>query len=144
MILDVGCGSFKRGDIGVDKEALPGVDVKLDLDVMPLPFADDSFNLVLSHHNIEHLLHPEFAVKEMLRVSSGYVRIICPHRFSGYAKIVKDHRQFLNKRWFLQLAKRLGVEVNVKTTFAPLIYCGPVGLLMRPNELIVEMKKKVK
>jgi len=141
MILDVGCGSFKRGDVGVDKEALPGVDVKLDLDRMPLPFADNSFNLVLSHHSLEHLTHPEFAIKEMLRVSSGYVRIVCPHRFSKYAKITKEHKQFLNKRWFLNLAKRLGVEVNVKTTFAPLVYYGLVGLLMRPDELIVELKK---
>jgi len=142
MILDVGCGNFKRGDIGVDKEALLGVDVKLDLDAMPLPFADNSFNLVLSHHNIEHLQHPEFVIKEMLRVSNGYVRITCPHRFSEYAKITKDHRQFLNKQWFLQLAKRLNVEVNVKTTFAPMLYFGPVGLFMRPDELIVELKKK--
>ena len=141
MILDIGCGAFKRGDIGVDKEALPGIDVVLDLDVMPLPFADNSFSMVLSHHSIEHLQHPEFVIKEMLRVSTGYVRIICPHRFSEYAKITKDHRQFLNKRWFLNLAKHLNAEVNVKTTCAPLVYCGPVGLLMSPNELIVEMKK---
>lgn len=141
-VLDVGCGNLKRGDVGVDKEAFPNVDFVVNLDEAPLPFPDNSFSLVLSHHSIEHFSRPEFVIKEMLRVSNGLVKIICPHRFGEYAKITKSHKQFFNKRWFLELAKQLGVEANVKTTFTPVLYLGVVGLLMRPNELIVVLRKK--
>jgi len=140
-VLDVGCGKHKRGDVGVDKQAHSCVDFVRDVDCEPLPFPDNCFSLVVSNHLVEHLHHPEFAIKEMLRVCNGQVRIICPHRYGGYAKISSDHKQFLNKHWFLRLGKKLGVQVYVRTKFMPMLYLGPVGLLMRPHELVVEMRK---
>ena len=140
--LDVGCGSLKRGDVGVDKKAFSNVDFTVDLDVDPLPFPDNSFSLVLSHHSLEHFSNPERVIREMLRVSNGLVRITCPHRFGEYARISREHKHVFNKRWFLRLAEKLGVEVNVKTTFTPAFYLGVVGFLCRPNELVVEMRKK--
>jgi len=139
--LDVGCGRHKRGDVGVDKKAYPNVDFVVDVDKERLPFRDNTFKLVIGHHLVEHLLHPEFAIKEMIRVSNGHVKITCPHRYGAYAKISKDHKQFLNKRWFVELARKLGVQVYVRTTFMPVLYLGPIGLLMRPHELVVELKK---
>jgi SAM-dependent methyltransferase len=141
MILDVGCGEHKRGDIGVDKRRLPGVDIIVDIDKTGLPFHNSSFDMVVSHHVIEHLQNPEYLIKEIFRVSKGRVKIVCPHRFGQYAKITSDHIQFYNKKWFTQLAKKLGVNVRVRTTFEPLIYFGVCGLLMRPSELIVEYIK---
>lgn len=138
LILDVGCGKHKRGDVGVDISRNSQADVIADAQY--LPFRDESFSIVISHHIIEHLRKPETAIKEMLRVSKR-VKIVCPHRYGHYAKIASDHIQFYNKRWFARLAKRLGVKEAVRTTFVPLLYFGVCGLLMRPSELIVEYKK---
>lgn len=139
--LDVGCGSHKRADVGVDKHGYPSVDFVVNVDSEPLPFPDNCFDTVVSHHVIEHLEHPEYAIKEMLRVCNGHVRITCPHRYGSYAKISKDHKQFLNKRWFLRLGQKLGAQVYVHTVFMPTLHLGVIGLLMRPHELVVEMRK---
>lgn len=80
--LDLGCGRVKKGRIGVDRFAAPGVDVVIDLDklTMPvnegmldypeawapvgqLPFADSSIESVISHHACEH-------------VGEGFIRLI--------------------------------------------------------------------
>lgn len=140
-ILDVGCGSLKRGDIGVDLSKNPLVDVIAD--AQHIPFKEEVFDHVVSHHVLEHLPKPEIAIKEMLRVSKGRVRIVCPHKFGHYAKITSDHIHFFNKRWFGELARVLNVKENVRTTFEPAFYFGPVGLFMRPSELIIEYQKRI-
>lgn len=140
-VLDVGCDSHKRGDVGIDINRTSHVDVVADAHF--LPFRDGVFDLVTCWHSVEHLHSPELAIKEMLRVSKHKVHIACPHRFSHYAKITKEHLHFFNKRWFLHLAKKLGVEAFVKTSFEPLAYFG-LGLLARPNELFVEYWKAEK
>jgi len=137
-VLDVGCNGHKRGDIGIDLHRNNHVDVIADAHY--LPFRNNVFDIVTSQHLVEHLHTPERAIKEMLRVSKWKVHVTCPHRFSHYAKITKEHLHFFNKRWFLQLAKKLNVEAFVKTSFDPLAYCG-LGILTRPNELFVEYWK---
>ncbi|MCW3980084.1 MAG: class I SAM-dependent methyltransferase [Candidatus Bathyarchaeota archaeon] len=139
MILDVGCGRHKRGDVGVDLSRNSLADVIAD--AHHLPFRDESLDIVISHHMIEHLKKPEHSVKEMLRISKGQVKIVCPHRFGHYAKIAPDHINFFNKRWFGRLAGKLNVKENVRTIFEPAIYFGLFGLFMRPSELVVEYRK---
>ena len=141
-VLDVGCGSHKRGEVGVDVEPFAGVDYVVDLDKSPLPFPDNSFDTVCSHHFLEHLQHPELAVREMVRVAKTNIIIIVPHRFSSYAKM-KCHKSFLSKKWFLDVAKKLPVDANVKSTFEPLIYFG-FGIFSRPYELHVDFRKLTK
>ena len=142
-VLDCGCGLHKRGTVGVDKTAYPNVDYVVNLDCEPLPFPDNSFDLVVSHHVVEHLLNPEYAIKEMIRVTNDAVKITCPHRYGSYAKISKDHKQFLNKRWFIQLGQKLRVQTYVHTVFMPSLHLGVIGLLMRPHELRVEFRKNM-
>jgi SAM-dependent methyltransferase len=45
-----------------------------------LPFADKSYDFVISSHVIEHFYDPIGAIKEWMRVSRQYVYIICPQR----------------------------------------------------------------
>ena len=139
MILDVGCGKHKRGDVGVDLSRNSLADVIAD--AQHLPFRDESFDIAISHHMIEHLQKPVQCVEEMLRISKGRVKIVCPHRFGHYAKIASDHINFFNKRWFGRLAGKLNVKENIRTTFEPAIYFGLFGLFMRPSELVVEYQK---
>ncbi len=59
-ILDLGCGTKKTSHpsaqvIGVDRKAVPGVDVVHDLDAYPYPFQDSEFDMVFCNHIIEHL-----------------------------------------------------------------------------------------
>jgi SAM-dependent methyltransferase len=45
-----------------------------------LPFADKSYDFIISSHVIEHFFDPVKAIKEWLRVSRKYVFMIVPHR----------------------------------------------------------------
>lgn len=45
-----------------------------------LPFADKSFDFVISSHVIEHFYDPIAALKEWERVARKYIYIICPQR----------------------------------------------------------------
>lgn len=45
-----------------------------------LPFANESFDFVISSHVIEHFYNPIAALNEWCRVAREYVYIICPQR----------------------------------------------------------------
>jgi SAM-dependent methyltransferase len=45
-----------------------------------LPFADKSYDFVISSHVIEHFFDPISALKEWARVARKYIYIICPKR----------------------------------------------------------------
>lgn len=45
-----------------------------------LPFADKSYDFVISSHVIEHFFDPIAALKEWARVATKYIFIICPLR----------------------------------------------------------------
>lgn len=55
LSLDLGCGSTKRGDVGVDIAPGPAVDHVLALGFDNLPFADNTFDRVFMVHAIEHV-----------------------------------------------------------------------------------------
>ena len=54
--LDVGCGINKYpGAIGIDRNPATRADVLCDLDRVPYPFADSSFDQLRAIHVIEHV-----------------------------------------------------------------------------------------
>ena len=55
MIVDLGCGGNKRGDIGIDAVAGPGVDYVVQLGVETLPFGSDTVDRFEAHDFLEHL-----------------------------------------------------------------------------------------
>jgi ubiquinone/menaquinone biosynthesis C-methylase UbiE len=80
-VLDVGCGNVpttsiwshtKRGTIGIDIRR-----GKADIiaDAQALPIRDNAFEKVVSFFVIEHVLHIETMVREMIRVSKNEVII---------------------------------------------------------------------
>ena len=56
--LDVGCGTRKLpGAVGVDQSRASHADVFHALEKFPWPFPDNSFDLILLSHVLEHLSH---------------------------------------------------------------------------------------
>lgn len=96
-VLDVGCGSNKRpGAVGLDKLALPGVDVVHDVDVLPWPLEEDSFDEVRCIHVLEHVADISAVMDELHRVTraGGRIHVVVPY-FARYSAF-KDptHRRF--------------------------------------------------
>lgn len=82
MCLDVGCGKYKiAGAVGIDRFALPGVDVMHDLDRYPWPFDDNTFDRIVCNHSISHLGDFVRAVEELHRIAKpgATVEIVAPH-----------------------------------------------------------------
>jgi ubiquinone/menaquinone biosynthesis C-methylase UbiE len=95
LILDVGCGPTPRGDVNVDfwtgytphtmrKINPQNTQNFLKVDAHFLPFKDQSFDIAISFHVLEHLENPFKALNEMRRVAKE-VRIRVPIReFNRY------------------------------------------------------------
>lgn len=95
QVLDAGCGDFRilrehadalagKRYVGCDSTARAspaGADFQLcDLDTPPLPFADDTFDLAIFSHVIEHLNQPIPALIDLVRVvkPGGLLYVECP------------------------------------------------------------------
>lgn len=80
MILDVGCGENKKGNIGVDLRRSKFVDVIADARM--LPFKSEAFDKVYSAALIEHFSHRHVrkVLVEWTRIlkKEGYLEIECP------------------------------------------------------------------
>jgi predicted SAM-dependent methyltransferase len=97
--IDIGCGQFKKpGYIGIDRNALDGVDVVVDFEKDSLPFPDGSVSEVFSSHCLEHLTDPLRFFREIGRVTQdgAKVEIWTPYAFSNPAFIF-GHIQYLNE-----------------------------------------------
>lgn len=132
MILNVGCGHKPSGHVNVDlyvKATIhrsenrfphdrPLIKKRIKnlvrADAEHLPFRANMFETVYSRSTIEHVSNPITMIKEMIRVSNFEVIIICPHRYSQYAKS-KPHESFFSLKWFLAVTEKLGYYCQVET-----------------------------
>ena len=97
--LDVGCGINKYpGAIGIDRNPDCRPDVLCDLDHIPLPFADGSFDHLRAIHVIEHVTDVIRSMEEFHRLvrSGGRVRIETPHYTDFSSFCDPTHRWHLN------------------------------------------------
>ena len=80
--LDVGCGGAKHeGAVGIDWTPGPGVDVAHDLNKVPWPFEDNTFDLIICQDTIQILDSVVATMDEMHRVgkNGARVKIRTPH-----------------------------------------------------------------
>lgn len=55
--IDIGCGANKQGPdfVGIDYRDFPGVDIVHDITMFPWPVKDNSFDIAVSSHVVEHI-----------------------------------------------------------------------------------------
>lgn len=107
-MLHVGCGMHKvPGALGVDITALPGVDVVLNLDEEPLPFSDNTFDIVYAHHVLEHLRNLPTVMSELHRVckAGAHIDIVVPYYTCVGAFGDPTHVRFFTYRTFEHFAE---------------------------------------
>jgi SAM-dependent methyltransferase len=98
-VLDVGCGVRKApGAIGIDRNPASAADVLCDLDHLPYPFADGSFDRLQATHVIEHVSDVIRTMEEFHRLvkPGGRVRVVTPHYTDFSSFCDPTHRWHLN------------------------------------------------
>jgi SAM-dependent methyltransferase len=103
MKLDLGCGLKKKeGFTGLDRLALPGVDIVCDLDREPIPLPDDTVDEVHTMHFLEHTADLLAVMQEVWRVCSDGARvsIVVPYFNSIGAYRDPTHRRFFTWETF--------------------------------------------
>lgn len=87
-ILDAGCGTAKVEDaIGIDRFRLPGVNIVYDLNRVPWPFKDESFDEIYLNDIIEHLTDTIKIMEECYRLLKNggelHIRVVYwNHRYA--------------------------------------------------------------
>lgn len=73
-LLDLGAGPQQFKELtssftttAVDKDSYPGIDVIADI-TQPLPFSENSYNVVMLSHTLEHISEPYTLLRECYRV----------------------------------------------------------------------------
>lgn len=102
-ILDVGCGANKfEGAVGLDNNPRTAADVIHDLGVVPYPFPDDEFDLIVSRHVIEHVPDVMAFVGELYRITKpgGTIRLVTPHYTNPDWATDPTHRNHFNSYTF--------------------------------------------
>lgn len=92
--LNLGCGADKKqGYVNLDWQSLTNPDVVHDLNNLPYPFPDNSFELVEAFHVLEHLDKPFLVMKEMHRIlkPGGALHIKVPHFSRGFTHAEHAH-----------------------------------------------------
>ena len=106
--LDVGCGSRKLvGATGMDIIPLPTVDVVHNINKVPWPFKDNTFDLVFLNHALEHVIDIPETLDEIHRVlkPGGHVVIQVP-----YFRCVDAFTDPTHKHFFTSLSLDYFVE----------------------------------
>jgi len=76
-VLHLGCGHHKlSGAIGIDILPLGQVDITHDLDKMPWPLLESSFDVILAHSVVEHLSDIVALFDEIWRLAKPGARVV--------------------------------------------------------------------
>jgi|SRR6185503_8741170 len=103
-VLELGCGQKKivSHSTSVDVNPRSRADIIHDLNSVPYPFADNSFDIVIAEHVLEHLDNVIRVVEEVHRISrpSGLFCVEVPHFSSSEFFTDPTHRHAFSSRSF--------------------------------------------
>lgn len=108
ILLDIGCGDSKpEGYTGMDKRALPGVDIVHDWNAYPWPLDGGACARVRASHVVEHVNPADGGflrwMDEAWRIlqAGGELEISCPHGWSAWYLQDPTHCNQVNEHtWF--------------------------------------------
>jgi len=92
--LNLGCGEEKKaGYINIDIRPLTKPDILHDLNKIPYPFLDNTFDIVEANHVLEHLNNVFLVMKEINRILKPGGRLILkvPHFSRGFTHAEHFH-----------------------------------------------------
>jgi len=134
--LDLGCGESARGDYNVDcfiPNPIPKNFILANTE--ELPFRKNSFDVIYSFYNIEHLTNPAQHIKNLIDLAKVEVYIVTDNsewigdiffRIIGSGRIYhKEHCYKWSKEYMENLLERIGIsnfEVTLENhSFSPLV-----------------------
>ena len=105
-VLNVGCGHAKfsaKNVVNVDLETIAEPDVQWDLSKAPYPFQDETFDLVIANHILEHVPNWWVAFEECSRVlkTGGVFEIWLPGDGTSSQLGYRDHINVINECSFM-------------------------------------------
>lgn len=92
--LNLGAGEDRReGYVNIDWNELANPDVRHDLNIVPYPFSDNTFDEIYASHILEHLDKPFVVMKELHRLlkPGGHLIIKVPHFSRGFTHAEHSH-----------------------------------------------------
>ncbi len=95
-VLDVGCGRDKTpGAIGLDINPRSDADVRCDLNQLPYPFRDNTFDAIVCTSVLEHLDDFVGVMEELHRIArpGALLRIVVPFFASHWSHTDPTHRR---------------------------------------------------
>jgi SAM-dependent methyltransferase len=108
-VVEIGCGATKQVSdaIGVDREAMPGVDIVADIE-SGLPFASASTDHVFAIHVLEHLTDLLGVMRELHRIlrPTGVLHVLTPHWRSVNAVADPTHCRLMDVQTFEYFCSR--------------------------------------
>ena len=100
--LNLGCGNdIRTGWINLDIANIPGVDIVHDIQLLPLPFEDNSFDEILCNDILEHVEYI-LILKDLCRIlkSEGKLIIRVPHFTSKANYVDPTHKKMFSVNTF--------------------------------------------
>ncbi len=103
--LDIGCGGAKQpGFVGIDRRALPGVDIVWDVERFPWPLPDECVVVAFASHLLEHIkpwLTIDFMdeVWRVLQVDAQFAIAVPYWTSPGYAQDPTHCNQMNEHTW---------------------------------------------
>ena len=97
--VDLGCGQRKsKGYLGLDRFHLPGVDIVADLNT-GIPLEDNTVDIMLCSHSLEHFDDIYFIMEEIYRVSkhNSLIYVLAPYHMETVNFANFYHKQVFNK-----------------------------------------------
>jgi ubiquinone/menaquinone biosynthesis C-methylase UbiE len=101
--LNLGCGEdYKDGWVNFDCREDIKTDIKWDINKIPYPFKEDTFDEVLAKMILEHAKEPTQVLKEIIRISKKDAKIIVivPHASSYASKSDLQHKNLFTENTF--------------------------------------------
>jgi SAM-dependent methyltransferase len=99
QILDIGCGSAKTaGAVGLDISPDTDADIVHNLDELPYPIEDASFDQILMQDVVEHVREPIKVLEELHRIArpGARIQLRTPHFSSILAYGDPTHRHYFS------------------------------------------------